>query len=437
MEDRLGCDARELFCRIYQDHLDLRAARERPIEQAVIGSDGVRRGCMERGRQRSLATVFGEVHVTRIVYRAKAHSGLCPADGALNLPIEKHSHGLRRFCAVEAARGSYEDAQTAVHRATGELLGKRQVEQLAQAAAVDFESFYQQRTTPAAAPEDVLVLSCDGKGVVMRHDALRPATAKAATAAAPKLTTRLSKGEKPNRKRIAEVGAVYTITPAPRTSAEVLAPTNDKTLAPPKTTGKWLTASVTENAATVVAGLFDEAERRDRDHQRAWVALVDGNNHQIDRINTEANKRNVTVTIIVDLIHVLEYLWGAAWCFFTEGDPDAERWVHEKALAILDGKAGIVAAAIRRKATHRGLDPDQRKKADRAADYLHNKAPHLDYPTALRNGWPIATGVIEGACRHLVKDRMDITGARWGLPGAEAILKLRAITTNGDLNAYW
>jgi hypothetical protein len=397
----------------------------------------VRRGCVERGRRRSLQTVFGEVHLSRIAYRAKAHSGLCPTDGALNLPVEKHSHGLRRLCAVEAARGSYEDAQTAVHRACGQLLGKRQIEQLAQAAAVDFESFYEQRATPAAAPGDVLVLSCDGKGVVMRHDALRPATAKAAKRASPKLATRLSKGEKPNRKRIAEIGAVYEVKPAPRTSAEVLAPTKDKTLPPPKATNKWLCASVVENAATVVADIFDEAQRRDPDHQHTWVALVDGNNHQIDRIKTEAKKRKVTVTIVVDLIHVLEYLWGAAWCFYDEGDPAAEQWVHEKTLAVLDGKAGIIAAAIRRKATHRGLEGDQRVKADRAAGYLHNKAPYLDYPTALANGWPIATGVIEGACRHLVKDRMDITGARWGLPGAEAILKLRAIITNRDVNAYW
>ena len=143
------------------------------------------------------------------------------------------------------------------------------------------------------------------------------------------------------------------------------------------------------------------------------------------------------MTIVVDLVHVLEYLWGAAWCFFKEGDPAAELWVHEKALAVLQGKAGIVAAAIRRKATTLSLPAEKREKADRAADYLLNKRPYLDYPTALSNGWPIATGVIEGACRHLVKDRMDITGARWGLDGAEAILKLRAIRANGDFEDYW
>jgi len=118
-------------------------------------------------------------------------------------------------------------------------------------------------------------------------------------------------------------------------------------------------------------------------------------------------------------------------------DTQAEAWVLDKALEILDGHAGQVAAAIRRKATYHGLDPAARAGADRCADYLSNKAPYLDYATALERGWPIATGVIEGACRHLVKDRMDLTGARWGLEGAEAVLRLRALVTNGDFDAYW
>jgi hypothetical protein len=134
---------------------------------------------------------------------------------------------------------------------------------------------------------------------------------------------------------------------------------------------------------------------------------------------------------------VLEYLWGAAWCFFTEADPAAEAWVRDRAMAVLEGKAREVAAGIRRRATAAGLVTQKRKKADEAARYLNNKAPYLDYPTALAAGWPVATGVIEGACRHLVKDRMDITGARWSVAGAEAVLKLRAVRCNGDFDAYW
>ena len=183
--------------------------------------------------------------------------------------------------------------------------------------------------------------------------------------------------------------------------------------------------------------MFDEAERRDPDHQRTWVALVDGNNHQIDRLRVEADQRGIELHIVCDFVHILEYLWSAAWSFYAEGDPDAEEWVHDKALEVLHGHPTRVAAAIRRKATYHRLDTAQRSNADRCAAYLCNKANHLDYPAALTNGWPIATGVIEGACRHLVKDRMDITGARWSPDGAEAILKLRALRANNDFDTYW
>jgi hypothetical protein len=187
----------------------------------------------------------------------------------------------------------------------------------------------------------------------------------------------------------------------------------------------------------VIARIFDEAARRDPNQQRTWIALVDGNVHQITRIQAEATAREVTITIIVDLVHVIEYVWKAAWSFYAEGDPAAEAWVCRHLTNILNGKARQTAATLRRAATTAGLEPSKRAGADKCADYLTNKSAYLDYPTALTNGWPIATGVIEGACRHIVNDRMDITGARWGLPGAEAILKLRALRANGDFDAYW
>jgi hypothetical protein len=439
LEERLTERSRELMRQLLQDHLEVRASRERRAEP-VAGADGVNRTRVERGHQRSLATVFGEVRVQRLAYRAPDVANLYPTDALLNLPAEKHSHGLRRLAAVEAARGSFDGAAAAIARATGVRVGKRQVEDLAARAAADFEAFYTTRQPPSGGGEHLLVLSYDGKGVVMRRDALRAATAKKAATASAKLATRLSKGEKRNRKRMAEVGAVYDAVPTPRTPADIL-PADDeahRTARPrPRAASKWLTASVTDDAATVVAAVFDEACRRDPAHERTWVALVDGNKHQIDRTHAEATARGIDITIVVDFVHVLEYIWKAAWCFFAEGDPAAETWVREKALTVLDGKATRAAAAIRRKATTTGLNPSGRKNADAAATYLTNKAPYLDYPTALEAGWPIATGVIEGACRHLVKDRMDITGARWGLPGAEAILKLRALTSNGDFDQYW
>jgi hypothetical protein len=436
LEDRLAADGREVLRQLFQDHLSLRAERERPVGP-LVGADTIARATVEAGRERGLASVFGDLSVTRIAYRARGARDIHPADALLNLPAERHSHGLRRLAAIEASRGSYDDAVAAIERASGQRLGKRQVEDLAARAALDFDVFYAQHERVLVEPDDVIVLSCDGKGVVMRPGALRPATAKAASSATTKLKTRLSKGEKRNRKRMAEVGAVYDIAPLARSASDVMPGDDAEHQVAPAAKNKWLTASVIEDAADIVSRVFDEAERRDSGHDRAWVALVDGNNHQIDRIRAEARARGTPVTIVLDFIHALEYVWKAAWSFFEEGDPAAEGWVRHHALQLLHGRARKVAGNIRRQATKTGLAPARRAGADSAAKYLTNKAPIMDYPTALAAGWPIATGVIEGACRHLVKDRMDITGARWGLPGAEAVLKLRAITCNGDFDTYW
>jgi len=435
LEDHLTIKAREITRSLLQDHLDLRAVRE--VEQAcVVDVDGLERRRVEARRSRKLQSVHGEVTVERLAYRQRGADDLHVADAVLNLPAEKHSHGLRHLAAIESCRGSFDSAVDAIERATGTHVPKRQVEILTTRAAEDIDDFYATRKGVKATKGDVIVLSADGKGIVMRPDALREPTARAAAKTDNKLQTRLSRGEKRNRKRMAEVGAVYTITPAVRSPSDIIAAGEDR-LPGPIARDKWLTASVEVSTAEVITSVFDEAQRRDPRLLRQWVALVDGNAHQIECIETEAERREVDVTIVVDFVHVLEYLWKAAWSFFPEASPDAEAWVGEQATAVLEGRSTIVAAAIRRKATANKLSDDKRKGADTCADYLLAKAPYLDYSTALSEGWPIATGIIEGACRHLVKDRMDITGARWGLEGAEVVLKLRATISNGDFDEYW
>ena len=439
LEERLDRDGRELLRRLLDDHLALRALRERRLEQ-VVGDEGVRRARVEAGHQRALETVFGTVSVGRLAYRAPGVSNLHPADAALNLPIERHSHGLRKLAGSEAARGSFQDAVDAIERATGQRLGKRQVEELATIAAIDFEDFYEARRPARCQRGDLLVLSADGKGIVMRPDALRTATGRRAARAGPKPMVRLSRQDQRYRKRMAEIGAVYDATPAPRTVPDILtsaAPDGYEPAPGPVAANKWLCASIVKNAATVIGRIFDEAQRRDPKHRRTWVALVDGNAHQIQRIKYEANRRGVPVTIICDFVHVLQYLWNAAGALHPDNPAGAEQWVHQHATRVLEGNATRVAGVIRRTATNQHLDPTQRKPADEAANYLTNLARYLDYRTALANGWPIATGIVEGACRHLIQDRMDITGARWGLAGAEAVLKLRALKANGDFEQYW
>ena len=140
---------------------------------------------------------------------------------------------------------------------------------------------------------------------------------------------------------------------------------------------------------------------------------------------------------IVDIIHVLEYLWKAAKVLFAPEDPHAAQWVADQIEHLLQGQVSAIVNSLRRSSSLKSLRKNQRKPIDQCATYLANHASYLNYPHYLAQGYPIATGVIEGACRYLVKDRMEITGARWGLEGGEAVLKLRALYINGDFDAYW
>lgn len=263
LEAQLDTRGRELLRQLLQDHLALRAVREERI--VVHDNDGTRRTRTEAGHARVLATIFGEVTVTRLAYRAVGQANLHPADAVLNLPVEKHSHGLRQLAAIESSRGSFDGAVDAIERASGQHLGKRQVEDLASRAAGDFEAFYLQRPVPTGVLGDLLVLQVDGKGIVMRSDALRPATAKAAAKASHKLHTRLSEGEKRNRKRLAELGAVYDASPVPRTAADIF-PTGETerqaAIDGPTATNKWLVASIVQDAATVIARVLSQSPLR-------------------------------------------------------------------------------------------------------------------------------------------------------------------------------
>jgi hypothetical protein len=444
LEDLLAERGREVQRQLLQDHLDLRAVREeraaREHRASATGADGITRSRLETGHGRLLATLFGTVQVTRCAWRKPGTPNWCPADAALSMPARRHSHSLAMLAALEAARGSFDAAHAAITRRCGPVMGKRQLEESVVEAAADIPAFYAARIPEPCTASALVVLSADCKGIVMRPGALRAATAKAA-ARLGKMRTRLSAGEKPNRKRMAALVTVYDAEPAKRRPHDVIAPPGGRSgtrpLRPgPRALAKWLAGSVRKDPAEVIAAAFDEAEARDPGHLRTWVVLVDGAEHQLDLIRAEAARRAVTIHVIIDIIHVIEYIWGAAWSFHAAGDPAAEDWVAVKALAVLAGDSARAAAEITAEAAA-GLEGSRRTGADACVRYLGNKHDYLRYDQALAAGWPIATGVIEGACRHLIADRLDIGGARWGLDGAEAILTLRAVISNGDFQEYW
>lgn len=439
VEGHIDSDGTELLRLLYQDHLSLRAEREEA--RPVRGADGEERTeC--RPSQRGLMSPFGGVVVRRLALtKHGVCGGLRPMDAHLNLSTDSFSLVVRRDIAWAAANGSFDTTVEDVTRLTGATVHKRQAERLARSFAQDFDAFYASRGPEPVVGKDLVVLSFDGKGVVMRPEGLREETRKRAEKAArSKSTRRLQPGQKPNRKRMAAVATIYDLEPTPRTPEDVLRELDHSGphKVPKKPKNKRVWASLERSMREVVQDGFLSALDRDENLQRRWVVLVDGNEDQLAAVRAQATAIGIELTVVLDVIHVLEYLWKAGHALLGAKDTAAvEAWVTTRARRILQGQSSSVAAGIRRSATTRGLKGKRRKAVDTCCGYLLNHRDELRYHEFLRDGLPIATGVIEGACRSLVRDRMDITGARWGLPGAEAVLKLRSLRASGDFDEYW
>ena len=443
VEDYLQTQGRQLLRQLLQDHLDLRSLQE--CERQVHDSNGVERRRCRQGETRKLRSLFGDVQVTRRLYQQEGCEALAPLDASLNLPPELYSFGLRRLIAREVACNSYEHAKKQLERYSAATMGKRQVEELASRAAADFDAFYEARTSNYVQPNDdaFLVLTFDGACIRVRTEDLRDDTRDKrvqAEATEPRWPAKQGdKGHK-HKKRRAMVAAVYDVSPFPRTYEDIIRDLRpvcdaDKQRRPrPMNKRAW--ASVVRDCRAMIDDGFATALERDPEMKRTWVCLVDGDAHQLAYIRQRAKQLGVEVVLLLDVIHVLGYLWDAANCFYPEDGAEAQQWVIDRLQALLTGSdPSQVAAGIRRSATRRRLA--RRGPVDTCATYLRNNRAVMGYQDALRRGTPIATGVIEGACRYLVRDRLDKTGARWSVVGAEAILRLRALETNGDFDEYW
>ncbi|MGW2818901.1 ISKra4 family transposase [Streptomyces sp. NPDC001415] len=439
---------RELLRQLMQDHLDSRARKEEAMwgkrgQPVVLGPEGQPRTWRERGHRRLLTCVFGPVRVSRIAHRGRGVANVHPADAQLSLPAGRHSRGLARLAALEAVHGSFDQAAAAIERRCGKVLGKRRLQELVIASAVDIAAYYTAKIPTPCTREMPLIIQVDGKGVVMRPEALREATRRAAAkSAAAGRRGRLAPGEKPNRKRMATVACVFDAVPASRRPHDIVHPPGGRSAmrSPrqgPKAQQKWCTASVIRPPEQVVADAFAQATSRDPQYLRDWIVLVDGARHQLDLIQNEAARRGIRLNILLDFVHVAEYTWTAAHAFHPVGSREAETWAADKLTAILAGHADRAATEMIAQATAEQLPATRRDAVTTCARCLTGHLDQLHYDTALAVGWPIATGAVEGACRHLIADRLDITGARWGLHGAEAVLQLRALITNGDFEDYW
>ena len=382
---------------------------------------------MEKGHDRGVISIFGPVRATRMAYRNRREANLYPADARWMLPDDPYSLGMRALVAYHLAEGGYGQAQDVIRARTGAKVGPAQLAQIAAELAAWTGDFYEQRAAGAETglpASDVIMMQADGKGIAMLPE------------------YRKSSGETdaahPGIKKMAEVIAVADFTPAVREPEDIAAPRRRKAHPGPRARDKWVAASITDDIPAMIGKAYDHADLRDPLRVRQRVFLVDGNKQQITAIGDHARTRGLKVPVLIDFIHVAGYL-GKAAAALHPGDPQAAcEWADGQKLRVLHGRARAVAAtlasvAARARAKNSRLDLAD---VDKAVTYLANNHMHMRYDKALANGWPIATGMIEGACRFVIEDRFGITGARWSPDGAEAILKLRAVVINGDLDNY-
>jgi hypothetical protein len=427
-EKTIAHDGRALQRTLLQTTFDLDAAREERVSH-LVSAAGIRHGGVEKGHDRGLISIFGPVHAQRLAYRNRREANLYPADARWELPADSYSMGMRTLAAYHLALGGYGTAQQVIAQRTGVTVGRAQLSMLAADLARWTDDFYEQRARDAAdlADGDVLILQADGKGIAVRPEQRAGARGDATH---------------PGVKKMCEIVAVARFTPAVRVPADIAAPAARRREHPgPEATDKWVRGSIIEDIPAVIGQAFDEADRRDPLHVHQRVALVDANKQQIAAIGEHARQRDLKVPIFIDYIHTAEYVRQAA-VQLNPGKPAAavSEWGDGQLLRILHGRAKAVAATLASLAAKIRKNPRTRDTdlgaVDRAVTYLTNNHPYMRYDKALANGWPIATGLIEGACRHVVEDRFGVTGARWGLQGAQDILNLRAVVINGDLDAY-
>lgn len=396
---------------------------------------------------RPLLTIFGEFVLERAVYGTREGQAVefVPLDARLELPESKFSYLLQNWDQLLATEQPYGQVSHIMNTILGLKQHVDSLERMSRAMSAQAEEFcWFQPPPPPEEEGEILVETGDGKGVPIRHAADAP----------PIHDHQHRRGPKPDRKRMATLGAVYSVDRFVRTPEEVLEALfhHPQTLPPesararPRPQHKRVYARLDDpsdqedpvNGQAAAFGWMDQQVRERMANLAVPVEVVcvmDGGVALWDSI--AELQEDLPRVEILDLLHVTSRLWQAAHLFHAAGSAAAERFVHEHALAILQGRVTAVIRGLRSRGTRRGFNAARQRQLEVICCYYHKNRDRMRYDEYLRRGYPIASGVIEGACRHVVKDRLERTGMSWTLPGAQAMLNLRAIATSEQWESFF
>lgn len=393
---------------------------------------------LEEPHDRRYVSVFGEFVLRRVCYGSREGQKIdfVPLDNRLALPEGSFSYLLQDWDQALAAEQAFGQVNVTIARILGLKQSVDSLEHMNQHMARSATPYRLNRPVPAADEEgELFVASADGKGIVMRRGGDEPARA-----------AYRSKGEKASQKRMATVGAVYSVDRHVRTPQEVVAAlfrdsTQPRVPARPQPQHKHVWASLPQQDATKVTGMeavylwmMWELCRRNPQQGKETVYLYDGQ-ETLWQASQESLPQKNSVAIL-DLLHVTPRLWQAAHLFCPEGSAAAETFARERILRVLKGEVRLVVRGLRVMGTKRGLKAAKKKSLETICGYLERNAERMRYDEYLAKGYPIASGVIEGACRHVVKDRMERAGMHWTLQGAEAMLEVRSLFVSDCWEAF-
>jgi hypothetical protein len=400
--------------------------------------DGQDRERLPELHTRRYVSIFGAFTLTRTVYGSREGQKLefVPLDNRLQLPASVFSYVLQDWDQGLCVEQAFGQAQSTVARILNLTQSVGSLEQMNVQMAERVTDFRENRPRPDPAAEgEILVTSGDGKGIVLRRQADDPAPAAHRT-----------KGQKASQKRMATVGTAYTVGPYVRSPEEVLAALfreGSKPSSRPQPTHKrvWASLPQEDQGGVVQSGLdlvydwlLNEVAERNPGLAKEMVHLGDGQESLWQARRDHLPAKNTTD--VLDLLHVTPRLWQAAHVFYPEGSDAAEAFARERILRVLRGGVVGVVQGLRRQGTLRGLKGAKKKTLAQVCAYLLKNRERMHYNEYLAKGYPIASGVIEGACRHLVKDRMERAGMHWTPVGAQAMLDMRSTYVNGDWEEY-
>jgi len=414
-------------------------------------------------------SIFGELLIGRYVYGTREGQAIewSPLDAALGLPAGENSYvledWLQRLCIQEAFGEGVESLRAWL----GTTVSVRTAEHMNREMSQYVENFRGEAIPPAEEEEELLVVTADGKGVPMRRtlaarlraecearDGARggegegTGTARG-TVPAPEEQTRCSSsaesvagqggdgGERPGKKQMSYVGAIYSLARFPRTAEDVIDEVCRRKRAKerPEPQHKHVWAQMTQivegeplpAAPALFLDMAVECYFRNPRYEKPLICVMDGE-RQLWTLAEEWFPRAIG---ILDLFHALERLWDVAHCLHAQESPEAGEFVTHHLRMLLQGKVGYVLRDFRQLVKKHDLKGAKKKTVQSAIIYYENNREHMRYDEYLAAGYPIASGVAEGACKHLVKDRMERAGMRWELEGAQAMLSVRAVCLNG------